>query len=105
MPEDLVVRVDADLHDLVPRYLENRRKDVQTITEALARGDFDLIWTLSHNMKGTGKCYGMAALTSMGHALAGAAKARDGEAVQTNLDVLCTYLDRVEVVCTQGTSR
>src|SRR5262249_53463963 len=47
-----IVEVD-DLLGLIPRYLENRRRDLGAMKEALERGDFDLIWTLGHNLKGT----------------------------------------------------
>jgi signal transduction histidine kinase len=93
-----LVEVDDDLYALMPGYLENRRKDLQSISEALGRSDFDLIWTLGHNMKGTGSAYGMPALTTMGEALATGAKEEDANAIRMTLAALGAYLDCLRVV-------
>ena len=37
------VTVDEDLQDLIPGYLENRRKDAEELQKALARSDFEVI--------------------------------------------------------------
>ena len=41
MSEDkIVVHVDIDLEDLIPGFLENRQKDVQSLENALKENDF-----------------------------------------------------------------
>jgi hypothetical protein len=72
------------------------------MTDALSRGDFDLIWTLGHNMCGTGKGYGMLAITNLGRDLADAAKAHNSESVRVSLKALSSWLDQVRLVDAHG---
>ena len=39
MTDPIVVRVDPDLHELVPDFLRNRRDDVRVLRDALAATD------------------------------------------------------------------
>jgi CheY-like chemotaxis protein len=91
------VVVDSSLEDIVPGYLENRRKDVGALREALERGDFARIRVLGHNMKGSGAGYGFAALTELGAALEKAALAADGDAVRGRIDELNAYLESIRI--------
>jgi CheY-like chemotaxis protein len=91
------VVVDASLEDIVPGYLENRRKDAGILREALERDDWDRIRVLGHNMKGSGAGYGFAALTGIGAALEAAGLARDADAVRAGIEELGSYLDNVKV--------
>jgi HPt (histidine-containing phosphotransfer) domain-containing protein len=98
-PRRIIARIDGDLIDLVPRYIENRRKDVLAILDALGRGDMECVWIIGHNMKGSGGGYGFYTVSEVGAALEQAAKVSDGDAVTTALARLQDYLARVEVVC------
>lgn len=100
--DKVVVYVDGEIEDLVPGYLENRRRDVKALREALAREDYEAIRVLGHSMKGTGGGYGFAAITEIGRALEQAAGARDADAVQEWTDELLGFLERVEVVYREG---
>jgi signal transduction histidine kinase/CheY-like chemotaxis protein len=91
------VVVDSSLEDIVPGYLENRRKDVGALREALESGDFARIRVLGHNMKGSGAGYGFAALTELGAALEKAALAGEGEAVRSRIDELGAYLESLRI--------
>ena len=98
-PSDrILVRVDADLAELIPGFLANRRKDIQVLSDAVQENDFETIRVLGHQMKGVGGGYGFDALSHMGAALEGAAKTRDGGKIRTHIRELALYLDRVEVV-------
>ena len=72
------------MHVLLPQYFANRRKDVQSIAEALDRGgsvDWDLIATLAHNMHGSGASFGFPEITALGEELERAAREKhEGEA-------------------------
>jgi hypothetical protein len=43
LKEKTVVRIDPDLADLIPGFLENRRKDIASIMSALEQGDYETI--------------------------------------------------------------
>ena len=93
----ILVRVDPDLADLIPGFLDNRRKDISAMRAALAQNDYETIRTLGHSMKGAGGGYGFDAITDIGAALEQAAKDRNPEAVRRGVSDLAAYLDRVEV--------
>lgn len=94
----IVVRIDPDLEDLIPGFIENRRKDVSAILEALEKDDFQPIRSLGHSMKGAGGGYGFHAITDMGAALETAAKNKENDAIRRHANELSSYLDRVEIV-------
>jgi HPt (histidine-containing phosphotransfer) domain-containing protein len=93
----ILVRVDPDLADLIPGFLENRRKDIAAMLTALDRGDFETVRILGHSMKGAGGGYGFDAVTDIGAALEQAAKDRNPDGVRKGLRDLSSYLERVEV--------
>jgi HPt (histidine-containing phosphotransfer) domain-containing protein len=92
------VRVDADLEELMPRFMENRGEDIRSIKSALAVGDFETIATLAHGLKGSGGGYGFDEITRIGIALERAAQARSGADIQKSLDHLGLYLAQVEII-------
>lgn len=96
--EKIVVHVDADLEDLIPGYLQNRRHDVESILQAADTGDFETIKILGHTMKGTGGGYGFDAITEMGHELETAAKEANIPAIRQQVAELLAYIQAVEVV-------
>ena len=77
---------------LVPRYLENRIKDLSRLSDALATHDFDTIGTIGHNMKGSGAGYGFQELTSIGKGLEVAAKEKAHELITAHMSALSNYL-------------
>ena len=91
------VTVDEDLQDLVPGYLENRRKDAEELQKALARSDFEVIRVLGHKMKGSGGGYGFDEISEIGRALEDAAKQSQAGKIREEIQRLRHYLDHVEV--------
>ncbi len=94
----IFVRIDPDLADLIPGFLENRRKDITAIQKALEQGDHETIRILGHSMKGSGGGYGFDEITELGRALEQAAKSGDGEEIGRKTAELSTYLDRLHIV-------
>lgn len=94
----IIVRGDPDLQDLIPGFLENRRKDVATLLAAVERGDFQAVQALGHRLKGEGGGYGFDGLSDIGGSLERAAQDRNPEAVREGAAELASYLRRVDVV-------
>lgn len=94
----IVVRLDPDLEPLVPRFLENRRKDFTAIQAALQREDFDEIRLLGHRMRGDGGGYGFHTIGEIGSALERASAQRDAGEIRRHAGALLEFLERVEVV-------
>lgn len=96
--EKIIVRVDSDLKDLIPGFLDNRTRDIQSILDALARQDYVTIANLGHTMKGTGGGYGFDDITDFGRAIELAAKAENATVIRQSIDALSDYLERIEIV-------
>jgi len=96
--ERIVIRIDPDLADLIPGFLENRRKDIGNILTALERGDHETIRILGHSMKGCGSGYGFEAITDLGRSLEQAAKSGDVEDIKKKAAELSAYLDHLHIV-------
>ena len=95
--EKIIVHVDEDIADLIPGFLKNRRKDVETLKEALQQADYESIRILGHNMKGVGGGYGFDAITDIGMSLEQAAKEKYTREIRKQAEALSNYLERVEV--------
>jgi HPt (histidine-containing phosphotransfer) domain-containing protein len=96
--ERIIINVDPEIADLIPGFLENRRKDIKAMDEALRQGDFEAIQVLGHSMKGAGGSYGFDTVTDIGKSLEEAAKKNNAEGIQRSVGELAAYLDRVEVI-------
>lgn len=95
--EKIIVHVDEDIADLIPGFLKNRRRDVETLVEALQQNDYESIRILGHSMKGVGGGYGFGTITDIGRLLEQAAKDRDAIEIRKQIEALANYLERVEV--------
>lgn len=93
----ILVTVDADLEDIVPGFLEGRRKDVIELRQALRDGNYETVRIIGHTMKGSGGGYGFQAITEIGRQLESAAKEKNQEAVRQFTDELASYLERLEI--------
>lgn len=94
----IVVKVDEELEDLIPGFLENRQKDAEELINALGREDYETIRVLSHSMKGSGGGYGFDAISTLGKELETAAKEKDEKRIQALTDDLLVYVKQVEIV-------
>lgn len=97
-PARIVVRADARLRSVIPRYLQNRRADVCAILDAVGRSDYDTIREFGHKMNGSGSGYGFPRITEIGHALEDASRDRNADKIHSLVAELCTYLDQLEMV-------
>ncbi len=93
-----VVRIDSELEELIPNYIENRHKDIKNMTEALAKGDFDTVRLLGHSMKGSGASYGFTEISVIGKKLEEAAKAKNQADITASIQELSDYMANLEVV-------
>ncbi len=94
----ITLYIDQGLEEIVPGFLENRRRDVQTIETALQENNLAQIQIIGHRMKGDGGGYGFDAISKMGAALEQAAAREDQSAIQRHTAELIDFLDRVTVV-------
>ena len=96
--QKIIVRVDAELAEIIPAFLKNRDTDIQLMHEALKTGDYEIIRTTGHGMKGAGAGFGFEPITEMGARIETAAKGKDWESIQKIISELENYLQNIEVV-------
>ena len=96
-PDRIIVAIDREVESIVPEFLENRRKDCQTIGTLLEREAFSEVRTLGHRMKGAGGSYGFDDISVLGEIIEEAAMGGNSAAITQAVQRLSDYLDRVVV--------
>jgi HPt (histidine-containing phosphotransfer) domain-containing protein len=98
VPAKVTVFIDPDLAEIIPGFLENRRRDVQFLQSALQQSDFKTIRVLGHRMKGDGGGYGFERISAIGEALEQAAVRQDRQAIEHRTSELNDYLTHLDVI-------
>jgi HPt (histidine-containing phosphotransfer) domain-containing protein len=96
--EKIVVKIDPEIADLIPGFLSNREKDIETMKSCLEEGNFEQIERLGHSMKGSGAGYGFDGISEIGKSIETAGKEKNTEKIKKSIKDLRSYLDRVEIV-------
>lgn len=92
------VVVAKDIADLVPVFMNNRKKELDTLRTALAAQDFAQLRQLGHRMKGVGNSYGFSRVSDLGKSIEEGATSEDRAALDASIDEYADYLTRVNVV-------
>lgn len=71
------VEIDADLQDLIPQFVENRKKDIETLEQLVEKNDLAAVAQLAHKIKGAAAGYGFNELSNLAARMETAAKAND----------------------------
>ena len=95
---NLTVTVAKDLEDLIPGFLANRNKEVDTLRGALAGSDFEQLKQLGHRMKGVGRSYGFITVSDIGKRVEDAAAKSDKAEIDACIVEYADYLKKVQVV-------
>lgn len=96
-PEPILVRVASELAPLLPRFLENRRKDLARCRSALEEGNLETLQNVGHAIKGTAGGYGFEGMSDIGGALEKSAAQGEALEVRRHVEELGDYLERVQV--------
>ena len=96
--QPLTVSVAKDLEDLIPIFMKNRVKELDTLRSALEGGDFEQLRQLGHRMKGVGNSYGFEKVSLLGKQIEDGAKSNDRAGLQACIAQYADYLARVKIV-------
>jgi PAS domain S-box-containing protein len=88
-------RTAKRLEERTPAYLDNCRRNVIAMHEALDRVDFEAVTILGHNLRGSGGGFGFQAITDIGAGLEHAAGDADIDVSRKWVCELSRYLDSV----------
>ncbi len=97
MTEKIIVEVDRELEDLMPLFTQTRERDMDGLAAGLAANDCAALRMIGHGMKGSGGAFGFPLITEMGDAIEAAALKGDTTAVKQQLEMLRSYMARIDV--------
>ena len=72
-----VVAIDADIHDLIPVFLQSRHNDARILKQAIETEDFRMIEKIGHSIKGSAYSFGFNYFDFLARRLEVSAKNRD----------------------------
>jgi HPt (histidine-containing phosphotransfer) domain-containing protein len=90
---DIIVKIDQDLEDLIPQFMENTRNDISSISDALSKNDLETIRRIGHSMKSYGSGYGFDYISTVGKSIEAAAVKNDLSLIGQTINELTSYLD------------
>lgn len=95
--EKITVKIDPDLEELIPGFLENRLRDITNLKAASSNNDFEALKSIGHSLKGVGGGYGFAMITQLGADIELLAKANDISRIRQRISELEDYLQRIDI--------
>lgn len=93
----IVLNVEPVLKELVPGFLENRRRDLERMRTALHAGDLATIRDVGYNIRCFSRVYGFDELTALGEEIRCAADECSTLRIVHLQGQLADYLSRIEV--------
>jgi HPt (histidine-containing phosphotransfer) domain-containing protein len=94
----LTLSIDKDLEDIVPVFLQNRHKYIETITTYLEEKKYLDIEIIGHKMAGNSGGYGFEALGEIGRNLETSARNHDENGIRNCQKQIEEYLSRIEII-------
>jgi len=92
--EPLEIEAVPELVDLLPDYFAHRRADLDSLWQALAEESWALVRRLGHDMKGSGRLYGLPRISAIGARIEAAAVAEERCEAALALAALESFLAR-----------
>lgn len=84
--------------ELIPKFLENRARELEELRGALAAGRYEQLGELGHRMRGIGTSYGFDQVSILGGQIEDRAAAADRDGLAARIAEYADYLARVNVV-------
>ena len=97
MSQKIVVKIDAEIKDLIPGYLENRKAEIIELEQLCEKHDQESIAKISHKLKGNAGGYGFIELGELAKKLEQSAKSAEWKRVSQAIKDMKLYLDQIEV--------
>ena len=95
--DEYKVVVAKDLADLIPVFMKNRGKEVDSLRVALATADFEQLRQLGHRMKGVGTSYGFPRVSAIGKLVEDGARSADRASLEACIREYGDYLTKVQI--------
>jgi HPt (histidine-containing phosphotransfer) domain-containing protein len=89
------IEIKKGIADLIPTFLENRRKDAELLRAALAMGDLEKVRFIAHRITGGGTPYGFPAISDLGRRIERAAADGEESLLAPLIDEYSGYVARI----------
>ena len=96
--KDDTVILSRRFEELIPGFIENRRKELEELRGALDAGRYEQLGELGHRMRGIGSSYGFDRVSDLGGQIEERAAASDRAGLAARIAEYAEYLARVKVV-------
>lgn len=95
-----VVRIDAELKEIIPDFFRNTWEEIRALREALEEADWeDTVARLGHSIKGSSLGYGFEELAGLGLAMERAAREYGSrDEIQALISDIISYVKQVEII-------
>lgn len=90
-------KISREIATLIPRYLDNRRKDIATLKGFMEARDFEAIGTIAHKIQGSSGCYGFDGLCRIACDLKRSVGDRDWDGIARHVRAMADYLNVIDV--------
>ena len=97
MQDAYKVVVAQDLADLIPVFMKNRGKELDSLRVALAAADFEQLRQLGHRMKGVGTSYGFPKVSAIGQVIEDGARSGDHASLEACIGDYGDFLSKVQI--------
>ncbi|MCO4754571.1 MAG: Hpt domain-containing protein [Bacteriovoracaceae bacterium] len=85
----MIIEVSSDLEDILPKYLDNRRKEINELKAFCDQQDFTSLKTRGHRLAGNAPSYGMPLLGELGRKI-------EQDALSQELSNMALYIAQME---------
>jgi len=103
MPETKhTVVIAKELEELIPAFLENRRRDGEALKTLLLSDDFEGLRLLGDRIKGVAGSFGFVRTAAIAKTIEDKARQRNRAALYTLVEEYARHVAAIEVVCKEG---
>ncbi|MDD5686459.1 MAG: Hpt domain-containing protein [Elusimicrobia bacterium] len=95
--EKNIVYVRPEIAEIIPVYIERRKKDIIVMENALLKNDLETIRKISHKIKGTGSLYSLDEISHIGRELEAGAKNNNYEDMKKYICELSDFVSNLEI--------
>jgi HPt (histidine-containing phosphotransfer) domain-containing protein len=96
--KDDTVILSRRFEELIPGFIENRRKELEELRGALDAGRYKQLGELGHRMRGIGSTYGFVRVSEFGGQIEERAAASDHAGLAARIAEYAEYLARLKIV-------
>jgi len=97
MSKEKIVFIDSDLKEIIPGFLENRKKDINQLDDLIQNEQWKQIESIAHKLAGNAGSYGFDELGEIGSQLESACQNRDVELIKQYCGAYNEFMNNLKV--------